>query len=204
MDSLNEPAQRLRPRGSNHVGMRQFNERVVLQSIRLNGSLPKAGIARLTKLTPQTVQVIIARLEADDLVRKLEPLRGKVGQPSVPMALNPDGAFSIGIKIGRRGMDLLLLDFTGQVRARLSLDYAFPDPDTLFAEIETRLRQLTHALPARRGHCGAVVARRLAERAGGGPGAGHEVGRRRHPRTRERDDGTAGRVRERHGGCVRG
>ena len=129
--------------------MRQFSERVVQQAIRLNGSLPRAGIARLTKLTPQTVQVSIARLEADDLVRKLEPLRGKVGQPSVPMALNPDGAFSIGIKIGRRGMDMLLLDFTGQVRARLSLDYAFPDPDTLFAEIETRLRQLTHALPDR-------------------------------------------------------
>ena len=141
--------QRLRPRGSNHVGMRQFNERVVLQAIRLNGSLPKAGIARLTRLTPQTVQVIIARLEADDLVRKLDPLRGKVGQPSVPMALNPDGAFSIGIKIGRRSLDMLLLDFTGQVRARLSLDYAFPDPDTLFTEIEARLQQLAHSLPAR-------------------------------------------------------
>jgi predicted NBD/HSP70 family sugar kinase len=127
--------------------MRQFNERVVLQAIRLNGSLPKAAIARLTKLTPQTVQVIIARLEADALVGKLEPVRGKVGQPSVPMVLNPDGAFSIGIKIGRRSMDMLLLDFTGQVRARLSLGYAFPDPDTLFGEIDARLGQLTRTLP---------------------------------------------------------
>ncbi len=139
--------QRLRPRGSNHVGMRQFNERVVLQAIRLNGSVSKADIARLTRLTPQTVQIIIARLEADALVRKLEPTRGKVGQPSVPMALNPDGAFSIGIKIGRRSLDMLLLDFTGQVRERASLSYAFPDPDTLFAEIKTRLAQLVHALP---------------------------------------------------------
>ena len=138
---------RLRPRGSNHVGMRQFNERVVLQAIRLHGSLPKAEIARLTRLTAQTVQVIIARLEADALVTKLEPVRGKVGQPSVPMALNPDGAFSIGIKIGRRSMDMLLLDFTGAVRERLSLTYAFPDPDTLFPEIEARLQHLTQTLP---------------------------------------------------------
>jgi predicted NBD/HSP70 family sugar kinase len=137
---------RLRPRGSNHVGMRQFNERVVLQAIRLHGSCPKAEIARLTHLTPQTVQIIIARLEADDLVRKLAPLRGKVGQPSVPMALNPDGAFSIGIKIGRRSTDMLLVDFTGQVRERLSLSYEFPDPDRLFPEIDTRLRELTAAL----------------------------------------------------------
>jgi predicted NBD/HSP70 family sugar kinase len=145
----NTPGQdaRLRPRGSNHAGMRQFNERVVLQAIRLHGSLPKAEIARLTHLTAQTVQIIIARLEADGLVRKLDPVRGKVGQPSVPMALNPDGAFSIGIKIGRRSMDMLLVDFGGQVRERLSLNYDFPDPDTLFDAIDERLRRLRQALP---------------------------------------------------------
>ena len=119
--------------------MRQFNERVVLHAIRLHGRLPKAEIARLTHLTPQTVQVIIARLEADRLVRRLEPVRGKVGQPSVPMALNPDGAFSIGVKIGRRSLDLLLLDFVGQVRDRNRLDYPAADPDTLFDEIGARL-----------------------------------------------------------------
>ena len=140
------PEARLRPRGSNQGGMRQFNERVVLQAIRLQGSCPKAEIARLTHLTAQTVQIIIARLEADELVRRLGPVRGKVGQPSVPMALNPDGAFSIGVKIGRRSMDMLLVDFTGHVRERLSLDYPFPDPDTLFNEIGTRLRQLRKAL----------------------------------------------------------
>jgi predicted NBD/HSP70 family sugar kinase len=143
-DALTET--RLRPRGSNQGGLRQFNERVVLQAIRLQGSCPKAEIARLTHLTAQTVQLIIARLEADELVRKLSPVRGKVGQPSVPMALNPDGAFSVGVKIGRRSMDMLLVDFTGQVRERLSLDYPFPDPDTLFREIGSRLRHLRKSL----------------------------------------------------------
>jgi predicted NBD/HSP70 family sugar kinase len=139
-------ASRLRPRGSNHVGMRQFNERVVLQAIRLHGALPKAEIARLTHLTPQTVQLIIGRLEGDGLVVKQAPVRGKVGQPSVPMALNPDGAFSIGIKIGRRGMDMLLVDFTGQVRERLVRAYAFPDPHRLFDEIAAGLAELRERL----------------------------------------------------------
>lgn len=146
-ESAGGPESRLRPRGSNHAGMRQFNERVVLQAIRLNGPLAKAEIARVTHLTAQTVQIIIARLEADDLVRKLEPVRGKVGQPAVPMALNPDGAFSIGIKLGRRSLDLLLLDFTGQVRGRSAMSYRFPDPDTLFPEIERRLAELVQSLP---------------------------------------------------------
>ncbi|MBB3181571.1 ROK family transcriptional regulator [Variovorax sp. Sphag1AA] len=134
------------PRGSNQVGMRQFNERVVLQAIRLHGALPKAEIARLTNLTAQTVQIIISRLEADALVVKRAPVRGKIGQPSVPMALNPEGAYSIGIKIGRRSLDVLLVDFTAQVRERLSLAYEFPDPDTLFDEIRLRLKALRRSL----------------------------------------------------------
>jgi predicted NBD/HSP70 family sugar kinase len=136
----------LRPRGSNGVGMGQFNERVVLQVVRLHGSLAKAEIARLTHLTAQTVQIIIARLEAEELVVRREPVRGKVGQPSVPMALNPDGGFSIGIKIGRRSLDMLLVDFCGQVRERVGLRYDFPDPATLFVEIQQRLKQLKASL----------------------------------------------------------
>jgi predicted NBD/HSP70 family sugar kinase len=138
----------LRPRGSNHVGMRQFNERVVLHAIRLNGSLPKAEIARLTGLTAQTIGLITTRLEDDGLLIRHEPLRGRIGQPSVPMALNPDGAFSVGIKIGRRSADLLLVDFTGAVRRRESMRYTFPDAQTLLPAIKTHLTALQDGLGA--------------------------------------------------------
>ncbi len=136
----------LRPRGSNHVGMRQFNERVVLQAIRLNGSLPKADLARLTGLTAQTIGLITTRLEEDDLIIKHERVRGRIGQPSIPLALNPDGAFSIGIKIGRRSADWLLVDFTGRVRQRQSLDYAFPDTTTLLPAIAQHMNTMLEAL----------------------------------------------------------
>lgn len=132
----------LRPRGSNQIGMRQFNERVVLQAIRFHGSLPKAEIARLTSLSTQTVSLIINRLLDEELVIKLAPLRGRVGQPSVPIALNPDGAFSIGIKVGRRSLDVLLVDFIGHVRERSSMSYVFPDPDALFDEIGLQLQHM--------------------------------------------------------------
>jgi predicted NBD/HSP70 family sugar kinase len=148
-----EPAARtprLRPRGSSQTGLGQFNERVVLQAIRLHGPLPKADIARLTHLTAQTVSLIIARLETEGLVVKREPLRGRVGQPSVPIALNPDGAYAIGIKIGRRSMDALLVDFTGAARERLTLSYRFPDADTLFDAIDERLRELRRNLGPKR------------------------------------------------------
>jgi len=141
-----DKAWHLRPRGSSQGGLRQYNERVVLQAIRLNGSLPGAEIARVTHLTAQTVSMITKRLLDDGLLVKGEPQRGKVGQPSVPLALNPDGAFAVGIKVGRRSMDTLLVDFTGAARERWSIDYHHPDPDVLRAEIGARLRELRRKL----------------------------------------------------------
>ena len=64
---------RLRPRGSNQVGMRQFNERVVLQALRVHGSLAKAEMARVTGLTAQTIGLITARLDEDQLLRREAP-----------------------------------------------------------------------------------------------------------------------------------
>jgi predicted NBD/HSP70 family sugar kinase len=132
----------LRPRGSNQSGMSQFNERVVLQAVRLNGGMPKADLARLTRLSTQTVSVIINRLLAQGLVRKGEPQRGKVGQPSVPILLDPDGAFFIGVKIGRRSVELLLIDFTGAVRARSRVGYRYPEPERLFIQIGEEMEAL--------------------------------------------------------------
>ncbi len=137
---------RLQPRGSSQGGLRQYNERVVLQAVRLHGALPSAEIARLTRLTAQTVSLISKRLLDDGLLRKGEPQRGKVGQPSVPLSLNPDGAFAIGIKVGRRSMDVLLVDFTGRARQRWALDYRFADPDLLLAEIAQRLKDIRRKL----------------------------------------------------------
>lgn len=145
-------ASHFKPRGSNQTGLRQFNERVVLHAIRLHGPQPKADLARLTKLSTQTVSLIIDRLIVDDLVMRLDPVRGKVGQPSVPIALNPDGAYSIGIKIGRRSCDALLLDFVGHVRSRTSLTYDYPDPDTVFAFIAQQLQAVERQLGSAVGH----------------------------------------------------
>jgi len=141
---------KLRQRGSNQEGVRQFNERVVLQALRVHGSCAKAELARLTGLTPQTIGLITARLDEDQLLTREAPVRGRVGQPSVPIGLNPDGAFSIGIKIGRRSADWLLVDFTGQVRDRLMLDYPYPDSETLLPTIKANLDRLLESLGTQR------------------------------------------------------
>ena len=129
-------------RGSNHTGMRQFNERIVLQAIRHHGAMAKADLARLTQLSAQTVAIIVSRLEGDDLLIKQDRIRGKIGQPSVPLSLNPDGAFSLGLQVGRRSLEVLASDFTGQVRHRLEFHYPYPDPAVVLPCIEQGLAQI--------------------------------------------------------------
>ena len=140
------PPDLLRPRGSNQVGMRQFNERVVLQALRVHGSLPKADLARLTGLSAQTIGLITARLEEDRLVIKQSRVRGRIGQPSVPLALNPDGAFAIGVKIGRRGCEWVLIDFTTRVREQHAVSYDFPDAEALLPTVARQIQRLRDGL----------------------------------------------------------
>ncbi len=130
-------------RGSNHSGMRQFNERIVLQAIRYHGAIAKADLARLTQLSNQTVSIIVNRLLDDGLLVKQGRVRGKIGQPSVPMSLNPEGAFSLGLQVGRRSLEVLVSDFLGQPRHQLQFNYPYPDPDKVLPHIQQSLTQIT-------------------------------------------------------------
>src|SRR5260221_9665026 len=78
------------------------------------------------------------QLEDDGLLIRKEPMRGKVGQPSIPMSLNPEGAFSIGFKFGRRSAELVLMDFIGTARRFVRATYAYPAPEALEQIIRSR------------------------------------------------------------------
>ncbi len=152
-DPANEPAE-MKPRvldpsgGANQVRVRAYNERLVMSLVRRHEGLSKADIARRSGLSAQTVSVIMRSLERDGLLMRGTPVRGKVGQPSVPMMLNPDGVFSIGLKIGRRSADLVLMDFVGRVRKALHQVYKFPSPDGITGFVREGVDDLTAGLSA--------------------------------------------------------
>jgi predicted NBD/HSP70 family sugar kinase len=129
-------------RGSSQSGLRVYNERLVLALIRNHGSLPKAEIARLTGLSPQTVSVIVRQLEGEALVVRGEALKGKVGQPLQPFSLNPEGTFSIGLKIGRRSGDLVLVGLDCATRKTVHHPYHFPTPDAFMQFAKLGIEEL--------------------------------------------------------------
>lgn len=116
-------------RGSNQSGLRAWNERLLFTLLHTHGAMPKADIARVTGLSAQTVSVIIRALEQEGFLERGDPVRGRIGQPSVPMSLAANGAYFLGLKIGRRSSEMILTDFHGKIRDRTILRHPWPEPD---------------------------------------------------------------------------
>lgn len=138
----------LRP-GVNQVGVRAMNERLILSLIQRHGGMPGSEIAKRTDLSPQTVSNILRKLEADGFLLRGEPQRGRVGKPSVPMEIDPDGALSFGLKIGRRSSDLVVMNLHGDALGQLVVTYRYPMPDQIFGFLRDGMRTLSADLTPR-------------------------------------------------------
>lgn len=110
---------------------RSQNEKLILSLIRRHREAAKAELARESGLSPTAVGAIIRQLEADDLVVRGAPQRGRIGQPSVPYAINPRGAYALGVKIGRRSVELALLNSALETVAFAERVHPYPRPEAV-------------------------------------------------------------------------
>ena len=135
--------------GLNAVSVRSYNERLVLSMLLQHGSTSRFDIGEKTGLSAQTVSVIVRSLEKEGLVSPGEAQRGRMGPPTIPMALNPDGAYSVGISIGFRTTDIVLIDFVGGVIESETLRHDKPGADhvhpALFTTVEALLAKVSKA-----------------------------------------------------------
>ncbi|TPI11591.1 ROK family protein [Mesorhizobium sp. B4-1-3] len=116
-------------KGSNSVKVRHYNERFVLDAIRRLKEASKSDLARAAHLTPAAVADIVDGLEQAGFIKQVGKRFGQRGSPSILYRLAPERIYSVGIKIGRRALEAVLVDFAGEVRARASHEYRHPDPD---------------------------------------------------------------------------
>jgi predicted NBD/HSP70 family sugar kinase len=113
-------------RGGDTSRLRAYNERLIISAIRQSGALSKAEIARATGLSGQAASVIVNALLQEGILLKQEKVRGGVGQPHTPIALNPSGVYALGIKIGRRSTEAIMVDFLGKIVAARETSYPAP------------------------------------------------------------------------------
>ncbi|MEE3099754.1 MAG: ROK family transcriptional regulator, partial [Pseudomonadota bacterium] len=134
-------------RGGDTRKLRAYNERMIVQAIRSFGPLSKAEIARATGLSAQAAAVIVNALLEDGLLIKTPKVRGRVGQPQTPLALNPRGAFSLGVKIGRRSVEALVIDFLGAPVSHWEREHDAPLPEVVMEAARDGVRAALDGLP---------------------------------------------------------
>lgn len=128
--------------GMNSTSVKSYNERLIVSLIRKHGQLSRLELGRLSGLSAQTISVIVRSLERDRLVIAGEVQRGRTGPPTVPMTLNAEGGFAIGITVGRKSTDLVLVDFAGTVRQTRPLSYDTPQPDAIIEHIRAAVSEI--------------------------------------------------------------
>jgi predicted NBD/HSP70 family sugar kinase len=114
--------------GTNLERAGDHNQRVTLHAIRVNGPITRTELAEITGLTAPAIANITKRLLVDKLIQEAGRRRGGRGQPATKLVINPDSWFSIGLNVDRDHITMVLLDFEGRVRARVSREVAFALP----------------------------------------------------------------------------
>lgn len=141
-----------RASGLNAVSVRSYNERLVLSLLLQNSGISRFEIGEKTGLSAQTISVIVRSLEQEGLIAKGEAQRGRVGPPTIPISLNPEGAFSVGISIGLRSMEVVLVDFVGAVRYFTALPIPELGRDTNHSKFLGVIKAAIEVLPSGAGN----------------------------------------------------
>lgn len=145
--------------GSNLLQTKQFNLRIVHEVIRRHGPLARADIARHTALTGATVSNLTRELIDLGFVHEVERRQEGRGAPASILAVNPDGAFAVGLDFNRDHLTGVLVDLAGRVRRRENLDFAeLPTPDEALELMVGMIDRLVAAEGLARAHvCGVGI-----------------------------------------------
>ena len=127
---------------------RSYNDRLFIELIRKAGRMSKAELTRASGLSAQSGTVIVNRLVNEGLLRAGTLVKGKVGQPSTPYSLDPDGALSIGVKVGRRSLEVVSMAFDYTIIQRTVRRYEFPHLETVRQDLMIAISELLEALSA--------------------------------------------------------
>ncbi len=100
-------------RTGNNKFLKEYNESIILDLIRINRALSKAELSKLTGLSATATGAITAGLIEKGYIYETGIGESKGGRRPVLLELKPDSFYSIGIDIDYDFINLVLLDITG-------------------------------------------------------------------------------------------
>ena len=116
---VNEVTMTHHPKGNRDL-IRKINTNIVLTTIKNYAPISRTEIAKQTGLSAATITAISGELIEQDLVFEKEQGDSSGGRKPVLLAINPNGAFVIGIKLSTEHITGALTDFNSNLLLRTS------------------------------------------------------------------------------------
>lgn len=129
---------------ANSATLGDLNARLLLGAVRRRGQVSRPELASELGLSLQAVTRIVAGLCRDGLLQSCGKKTLGVGQPTQFYQLVPDAVFSIGIQLQRTQLQLVLVDFCGNILHRQHC----PLSDWLPQQVQPALLQQSRLLLA--------------------------------------------------------
>ncbi|MFC8077745.1 ROK family protein [Streptomyces sp. NPDC057307] len=137
LEDANAVRRRNGHRAFDQPALGSFNEKLVIECVRVAGSLSRIDIAERTGLTPQAISRITRNLITTGILVEEKRRPTATGKPRVPLRLRPDAACAVGIHLDPEMITLVLLDLCGGTRTRHVLPVtARSDPKSCLDWIE--------------------------------------------------------------------
>ncbi|MEH7011049.1 ROK family transcriptional regulator [Neobacillus niacini] len=133
---------------SSQQNLKFINQQKVLNLIYNQTPISRVEIAERTALTQQTVTNIVNRLMEDDLVVEGKPIAGAKGRNPIPLAINADKLYAIGIEVAIKYIRGKLIDFQKKVIAEFRIDdTGFENSEDTFECVRKVVYQLVKEVP---------------------------------------------------------
>ena len=104
--------------GANQIDLGSFNECVVIETVRLAGTITRGDIATRTRLTQQSVSRIARSLLERGLLVEDRKRPSADGKPRGLVRLRDDAAHAMGIHIDPEVLTAVVVDLSGRIVAR--------------------------------------------------------------------------------------
>jgi predicted NBD/HSP70 family sugar kinase len=109
--------------GANQYDLGSFNEAVIIETIRLAGTISRTEISRRTGLTQQSVSRILrVLLQQGLLVEEAQERAERLGKPRTPVRLRSNAAHAVGIHIDPELLTVAVVELDGAIVLPEDLD----------------------------------------------------------------------------------
>ncbi|HBH29513.1 MAG TPA: ROK family transcriptional regulator [Desulfofustis sp.] len=95
--------------------MRAINRFAILHTIRDAESISRIDISHATGLSRSTVTGITAELLREGMVREHDRAKSEGGRRPVPLSLNPDGAYTVGVHLSVNRITVVLMNLQAAI-----------------------------------------------------------------------------------------